>query len=126
MLFLNPPRLYLFLSRYCSPLDGKHGADSGLAHSLDEPSRHWRRIPQSTFLRGNGNCATVRLESPGYGSLSVDQVRADWILRDVSDIEFQHRLKEARTLGETVGNLLKLQELTPTCKQICTTELHCR
>ena len=47
----------------------------------------------------NGKCATVRSESPGYGSLSVDQVRADWILRDVSDIEFQHVLKEARTLG---------------------------
>ncbi len=108
------------------PLDGKHGADSGLAHSLDEPSPSLAQNSAVILSPRNANCATVRLESPGYGSLSADQVRADWILRDVSDIEFQHGLKEARTLGETVGNLLKLQELTPTSKRLCTTELHSR
>ena len=108
------------------PLNREDRADSGLAHLLDEPSLSLAQNSAIILSPRNGNCATVRLESPGHGSLSADQAGADWILRDVSDIEFQHKLKKASTLGETVGNLLKLQELTPTSKRLCTTELHSR
>ena len=108
------------------PLNKEDRADSGLAHLLDEPSLSLAQNSAIILSPRNGNCATVHLESPGYGSLSADQAGADWILRDVSDIEFQHELKKTSTLGETVGNLLKLQELTPISKRLCTTELHSR
>ena len=108
------------------PLDRMHRADSGLADPLDKPSPSLAQNSAIALSPRNGNCATDRLESPGYGPLSADQVRADWALIDVSDVGFQHGLKEARTLGEAVGNILNLQELTPTSKRRCTTELHSR
>ena len=108
------------------PLNRGNRADSGLAHLPDEPSLSLAQNSAIILSPRNGNCATLRLESSGYGSLSAEQVGADWTLRDVSDIEFQHGLKKASTLGETIGNLLNLQELTSTSKRLCTTELHSR
>ena len=55
---------------------------------------------------------------PDYGSLSADQVRAVWTLKDCSEVDIRARLREARTLCETVSYLLELLELTPTSERL--------
>ena len=63
------------------------------------------------------------LYSPGHGSLSLDQYRAVWALRNCSDVDIRTWLKEARKPCETVAYPFKLQGLTPTSERLRTAQV---